>query len=480
MNGEPFHATGGPITEYVLGRFQMDYPLSNFEASDAASAIARAADVALIVDHAGIVQDVAVNSDELSKAGVGRWIGQHLSDLVTVESRPKIDSLMADDATELRRWRQVNHPVVGSDDIPVEYAVIHISADQRILAGRELSGIAQLQQRLIAAQQSIEREYARVRGVEARYRTLFQLTSEAVLIVDAATENVVEANPAAIALLQAKSPRNGSIAFGNLLAAPDAASVEGLFATVRATGNSETASLRAASGRTIAIVVSMFNQSGKAFFLVRVRDTEDGEAAAGKPSPLVELVDRMPEGFVICDAKGEIISANAAFVELTQNVAIEQVRGEPISRWIGRTGVDTNLLLGALAKHDAVQRFATVVRDEHGGTEHVEIAAVSVMSLNGDKLYGLSLRTIRPEALSAASGLERSVEHLAGLVGSVPLKDLVREATDLIERMCIEAALRLTDDNRASAAEILGLSRQSLYNKMRRYDLLAPGTEFEG
>ena len=102
------------------------------------------------------------------------------------------------------------------------------------------------------------------------------------------------------------------------------------------------------------------------------------------------------------------------------------------------------------------------------------------MSLNGDKLYGLSLRTIRPEALSAASGLERSVEHLAGLVGSVPLKDLVREATDLIERMCIEAALRLTDDNRASAAEILGLSRQSLYNKMRRYDLLAPGTEFEG
>ena len=51
------------------------------------------------------------------------------------------------------------------------------------------------------------------------------------------------------------------------------------------------------------------------------------------------------------------------------------------------------------------------------------------------------------------------------------LKDLVREATDAIERLCIEAALELTGDNRASAAEMLGLSRQSLYVKLRRYGL---------
>ena len=53
----------------------------------------------------------------------------------------------------------------------------------------------------------------------------------------------------------------------------------------------------------------------------------------------------------------------------------------------------------------------------------------------------------------------------------MPLKELVRETTDVIERLCIEAALELTGDNRASAAEILGLSRQSLYVKLRRYGL---------
>ena len=45
------------------------------------------------------------------------------------------------------------------------------------------------------------------------------------------------------------------------------------------------------------------------------------------------------------------------------------------------------------------------------------------------------------------------------------------ETTDVIERLCIEAALELTRDNRASAAEMLGLSRQSLYVKLRRYGL---------
>jgi DNA-binding NtrC family response regulator len=63
------------------------------------------------------------------------------------------------------------------------------------------------------------------------------------------------------------------------------------------------------------------------------------------------------------------------------------------------------------------------------------------------------------------------VEQLTELIGRVALKDLVREATEVIERLSIEAALELTGDNRASAAEMLGLSRQSLYVKLRRYGI---------
>ena len=63
------------------------------------------------------------------------------------------------------------------------------------------------------------------------------------------------------------------------------------------------------------------------------------------------------------------------------------------------------------------------------------------------------------------------VGKLKGLVGHTPLRDVVRQTTDIVERMCIEAALELTGDNRASAAEMLGVSRQSLYMKLRRHQL---------
>ena len=38
--------------------------------------------------------------------------------------------------------------------------------------------------------------------------------------------------------------------------------------------------------------------------------------------------------------------------------------------------------------------------------------------------------------------------------------------------MCIGAAVDLTSNNRVAAADMLGLSRQSLYVKLRKYDLL--------
>ena len=51
------------------------------------------------------------------------------------------------------------------------------------------------------------------------------------------------------------------------------------------------------------------------------------------------------------------------------------------------------------------------------------------------------------------------------------MKDLVQESSEGIEQLAIKAALELTNDNRASAAEMLGLSRQSFYAKLHRYGI---------
>jgi transcriptional regulator PpsR len=120
-----------------------------------------------------------------------------------------------------------------------------------------------------------------------------------------------------------------------------------------------------------------------------------------------------------------------------------------------------------------VRFFATTLRGEYGSSTEVEISAVAV-ELQGQSWLGFAMRNVERRRVADARPvreLPRSVEQMTELVGRVSLRELVRETTDVIERLCIEAALELTGDNRASAAEMLGLSRQSLYVKLRRYGL---------
>jgi DNA-binding NtrC family response regulator len=93
-----------------------------------------------------------------------------------------------------------------------------------------------------------------------------------------------------------------------------------------------------------------------------------------------------------------------------------------------------------------------------------------------EPLYALFVRDMdrRLQATAASAPAQASpFAELSQLVGRRPIKDIVGETVDTIERMCIEAALELTHNNRASAAEMLGLSRQSLYVKLRRFGMVA-------
>jgi transcriptional regulator PpsR len=357
---------------------------------------------------------------------------------------------------------------------------VRLGKDGRVMAvGRDLRSTAALQQRLVDAQQSMERDYSRLRHVETRYRLLFQATSEAVLILDAVTRKVIEANPAAGQLLGEAPGRIVGQIFPGGMDAVSAEAVQGLLAGVRATGWADNVRARIADGgRELLVSASLFRQEGSALFLVRLvpLEAEGAEAVAVMPKTranLLRVVESAPDGFVVTGPDGRVVTANAAFLDLAQLATEEQARGETLDRWLGRPGVDLGVLVANLRQHGSVRLFSTTLRGEYGGTAEIEVSAVSVP--DGDQpCFGFAIRNVgRRLATESRSGRElpRSVEQLTELVGRVPLKDLVRETTDVIERLCIEAALELTGDNRASAAEILGLSRQSLYVKLRRYGL---------
>ena len=190
-----------------------------------------------------------------------------------------------------------------------------------------------------------------------------------------------------------------------------------------------------------------------------------------------------PDGLVITQHDGRVMRANTAFADLAQVANEEQARGEPLDRWLGRAGVDFNVAFANLKQSGSVKLFATVLRGELGALAEVEVSAMTLPDDSGKPNFGFVIRDVERRLSgatpSSARELPRSVAQLTEMIGRVPLRDLVRETTDVIEKLSIEAALELTGDNRASAAEMLGLSRQSLYVKLRRFGLAEHATEDE-
>jgi DNA-binding NtrC family response regulator len=121
------------------------------------------------------------------------------------------------------------------------------------------------------------------------------------------------------------------------------------------------------------------------------------------------------------------------------------------------------------------------VRGEHGTATEVELSAVCATDA-APPAVAWTIRDVGRRVGTGAGGardLTRAVEQLTGLVGRVSLPDLVRDTVEMVERHFVEAALELTGDNRTAAAEVLGLSRQSLYLKLRRHRLLPTESEAE-
>ncbi len=461
-------------------RFPRD-SVGDLDAEMAATLIAAMSDIALVVDTDGVIRDLAFGSDDWSVEWYGKWLGLPWVDTVTGETRQKIDALVEEATTTApSRWRQVNHPSSWGADVPVIYCTMRLRPEGPIIAcGRDLRSSAALQQRLVEAQQSMERHYSRLRNLETRYRLLFQMSAEAVLIVDAVSRKVIEANPAAGPLFGEAARRVVGRVFPDGFDADSTTALQSLLASVRATGRAEEVRARLAdTRRELVVSASLFRQENTALFLVRLvpgeASTVAGNGTQKGRTRLAELVEASPDAIVLADPQGRVTSANPAFLDLVQLATDEQVKGESLERWLGRPGVDFNVLMANLRQHGSVRRFSTLMRGEYGATADVELSATAI--LNGkEPAFGFTIRNVGDRTASESHAgvreLPRSVEQLTELVGRVPLKDLVRETTDVIERLCIEAALELTGDNRASAAELLGLSRQSLYVKLRRYGL---------
>lgn len=451
--------------------------LTDVDPSRVATLLEAAADLSLIVDGQGRISAAVFSSADLETELRDQLEGRLLIDTVIDESREKAAELLkASDGISVA-VRELVHRLPNGGELPIRYGAARVFQDDRIvMLGRDLRAVAALQQQVLDAQKALEQDYWRLRHVESRYRLLFQMAGEPLLIVDEVSRRVLEANPLADKLLGTGGRSVVGKAFPIGFDEAGTHALRDLLLEAAAVGRASLQNVAAADGNEqFAVSATLLRQGDEARFLIRVSPTSASRHV--QPDEAVACVDnimrRAPDAVVLTDNDGRIRTANQTFLELAQLASEEQVIGRSIDRWLGRSAVDLNVLLSNLRERESVRLFATKLRSEFGTTTDVEI---SVGPYDDDKQQGLVffIRDVG-RRLSAEPGmgtqLPRSVEQITQQVGRVPLKELVRQSTDLVERLCIETALELTGDNRASAAELLGVSRQGLYAKLNRYNL---------
>ena len=448
--------------------------------SDELSHIAQAsADISFVLDDSGSIQDVYSHKQSLIKRIPDDLIGKKWLEVVEPDSKKKVQYLL-DDANRdsISKFRQINLSSNSKDtSLPIMCASIKVPSNQKIIViGRDLAEISQLQQDLVSAQKKISQDHLKINQLEERFRSIFEIGTESIMILQADDGYpIVEMNGNAIKqLLIAKNHYIGK-SFLSLLPADELSKVSRFFQEMQEIGESRDLNTSFVGDKKIRISASSFISSGKPHLLLNLKplDPNQADSILESDSLTVKAIENNPYGFVVCTPEGLILKANKAFIKLSNAKGEQELIGSSIKSYLGSETLDFDRMMQSLKGKASAQSCISSISSNSGSFKLVDISAVSVAYPRA--CIGMIFRQMdsrENKGKRIDKKLVRSSEELSMLVGKVPLKDILTETTDLIEELCIKAALDLSNDNRVSASEILGLSRQSLYIKLRKYGLV--------
>lgn len=441
--------------------------------------LATASDVALLVAPSRRIISVLVNPHHRSFGQLTDWEGAHLKDVLTEESLRKVEARINEmhGARHGESAVELNHADQSNWEFPVRYSLHRIGGDESILMlGRDLRPIAEVQQQLVQAQLALERDYETQREMDTRYRVLMEVSRDAVIMVSMSTGRIADINPAAAQLLGGQRAE----LIGSAIAQEFEGRRRGEFleslanlAVAESTAPIELVARR--SQKRVFLTPTVFRAAGERVLLCQIDTSEGGKSGSDELADnLARLYHEGVDGIVFTDGDGNIRAANEAFLNLTDTANIAAVRGRSLTDFLARGAVDLRVLLDNVKRTGHLRLYATRLTTDFMGQIAVEISATWLNDRPNPILALVVRDASRAETLRrpAFGQPDDGVRNVMELVGSSTLKDIVAETTDVIEKMCIETALELTRNNRVAAAEMLSLSRQSLYVKLRKYGLL--------
>ncbi|WP_179380793.1 transcriptional regulator PpsR [Jannaschia marina] len=434
------------------------------------------ADIALLVDWSGRVTDLRLRPGLDGVDRLSSWVGDDLRTHLTRESTPKLDRCLetlrgggGTPASELNL-----RPTSQGPELPMSFSFHRVGWENDVLMlGRDLRPLAEIQQQLVSAQLAIERDYEAQRVTEAQLNVLLETMTDACFFVNVTDRSLTTANAAAARLLGERRKGFDGVPLDRLFRPMAEGDMLEQLVTASHRADARVGLLRRDGARALEVAATSFRVPGAHMLLCRILTVPEVAANDDPDRPrFAELFNACPEAVAFVSIDGTILSANPAFLDLVEVAQESQLEDRSLAEFLTRGGLDLSVLLANVGQSGSMRLFSLLFG---GGTGRPVEASVTRLDGGMRPVFGLVIRDMSragalrgPRRETAAVDMDSVVE----LLGQQSLKEIVAQATDVIERMCICAAVDLTSNNRVAAADILGLSRQSLYVKLRKYDLL--------
>lgn len=446
--------------------------------------IASASDIALVVSEEGRVLSIVINPNHRAFGELEHWEGRDLRDFLTAECIEKFEYQLGltTSGKQSRGAAELNHIDSRTWEFPIRYTFHPIGPDGAVLMlGHDMRPIAEMQQQLVKAQMALERDYEAQREYDTRYRVLMDATHDAMVFVSVASGRISDLNNAAAQALGAtRSELIGSAFAQEFDARRKGEVMETLVSRALDDAAGPMELLARRSRRKLALRTMLFRAAGERMMLCRMERLDDSEGVTDElSSNLSALYQSGVDAIVFTDAQGIVRAANTSFLNLTDAAHASAVKGRSLGDFLARGGVDLKVLVENASRAGQMRMYATKMQSLVGTQVAVEISATYLNDRAHPAIVFVIRDASRAEAMRTPGMTvsDDAVRSVMELVGSATLKDIVAETTDVVEKMCIETAVELTRNNRVAAAEMLGLSRQSLYVKLRKYGLLHRGED---
>ena len=453
------------------------------EPEDLGIVLATSSDIAVLLNSDTKISSILVNKAEKSYGNLDHWIGRKITDFLTTESIPKIKSAIGklENGETVLYGLELNHVDNAYWQFPIKYNIHRLGKDgQIILLGRDLQTISENQQRFVKAQIASEESIEEKRELEAHFKVLLTKTTDALAFINAKSGEIIFSNPAFQELFFKDDFKDEKTKMESFIAGNSERKGFMEKLSIAAHGSYDISEeLETTSGEVIfSITPNVYRAAGQQIIICKfLPKTIRKQGEKELTENLLATFHNSSDAIIFTDVKGSIQYTNERFLDLTNTSHKNEVIAQNLSDFLGRGEIDLAIMLENVMKSGAVKIYSTHLKSSFGTKIDIE-ASVSRNNSDTNGLIAFIVREVlspsgREEASKVHSKLEHSQDEVAAkeLVGSATLKEIVTDTTDVIEKICIEAALGITNNNRAAAADLLGLSRQSLYVKLSKFEM---------